>query len=174
MSNSKIKPPEIKGGFQPLHPRFGGRKKRTAAQARSLADEMGIDPLEYMLRLLTVDVVEEVQIDADGNEKQVKVSISTELKIDICKTLANFFYPRLTAQQITGVNEGPIAVATLDMSKLMQDPALAAMAQTLALAMIEADPEPIPAQPRIAGREQPVRNPIETLEKDPLTGHWKE
>jgi hypothetical protein len=133
-------------GFQPGHPRYAGRRKRTAAQARALADQLGVDPLEYLLNLLTMSVLEEIQIDADGNEKLVKVPVSHEMKIEICKTLANFFYPRLTATQVTGKDEGPIAVAQLDVTRLIQDPAMVEMAQTLALKMADADRAQEPAQ----------------------------
>jgi hypothetical protein len=81
-------------GFQPGHARLGGRTKRTAAQARSLADELGVDPLAYLLNLLAVDATEELEFNADGTEKRVKVPVTRDLKIDICKTLAVFFYPR--------------------------------------------------------------------------------
>src|ERR1039458_4930916 len=98
-------------GFQPGHLKVGGRTKRTAAQARSLADELGVDPLAYLLNLLAVDATEELEFAADGTERRVKSPVSRELKIDISKSLAGFFYPKLNAQQITGPNEGPIEVA---------------------------------------------------------------
>jgi hypothetical protein len=45
----------------------------------------------------------------------------------------SFCHARLSAAQVTGKDEGPIAVAALDVTKLMDSPELVAMAQTLAL-----------------------------------------
>jgi len=144
MAEKKEKPTDVAQSnvghrFEESHPRFGGRKKRTAQQARDLAQQLGVDPLEYMLNLLTKDVVEEVEIDAKGKERRIKVPIGHELKIDICKTLANFFYPRLSATQVTGRDEGPLAVATLDVSAILANPELAKAAQDLALAICDAE-----------------------------------
>src|SRR5579884_3299299 len=152
--------------FPPGHQRWGGRRKRTAAEARAMAEEIGVDPLEYMLNLLTRNVVDEIEIDADGNERRVKVPISHLLKIDICKTLANYFYPRLTATQVSG-GDKPVAVDSLDFTQLMRDPAAFAAAQTLAIAMATQGQEP--KQP--SGALVP-RDPLATLEKD-HSGHWK-
>jgi hypothetical protein len=131
--------------FPPHHERFGGRKKRTAMQARELACQLGVDPLEYMLNLLTKDVVEEVEIDAKGKERKVKVPIGHELKIDICKTLANFFYPRLSATQVTGKDDGPLQVAALDLTTIMADPRLSAAAQEIAMLVAEQQARALPA-----------------------------
>lgn len=135
MANKKENPTPHR--FGPGHDKYGGRRKRTAQQARDLAQQLGVDPLEYMLNLLTKDVVEEVEIDADGKERRIKVPIGHELKIDICKTLANFFYPRLSATQVTGRDDGPVAVATLDVTAILANPELAKAAQDLALAICE-------------------------------------
>jgi hypothetical protein len=134
-------------GFQPGHPRVGGRTKRTAAQARSLADELGVDPLAYLLNLLAVDATMELEFAADGTERRVKLPVSRELKIDICKSLAGFFYPKLNAQQITGPNEGPIEVAraNTELERALATPEGVEAAQKLALLMAQADTPPAPA-----------------------------
>ena len=134
--------------FQVGHPRYAGRQKRTAAQARALADQLGIDPLDYMLRLLTVDVVEEVEITTDGTERKIKVPVSHETKIEICKALANFFYPRLNATQVTGRDEGPIelARANTELERAMMTPEGVEAVQKLALLMAQADTPPAPAR----------------------------
>jgi hypothetical protein len=133
--------------FQPGHPRFGGKKKRTAAQARAIAEQLGVDPLEYMLKLLASDTMDEIEIDATtGKRKKVKVPVPQALKVDISKAIIGFFYPRLNAQSITGPSGGAVEVATLDITKLLEDPDTARMAQNLALAMAEQErlglPEP--------------------------------
>src|ERR1039458_9358806 len=97
-------------GFQPGHLKVGGRTKRTAAQARSLADELGVDPLAYLLNLLAVDATEELEFAADGTERKIKVPVSRELKIDISKSICGMFYPRLNAQQISSPDGGPVEI----------------------------------------------------------------
>jgi hypothetical protein len=111
------------------------------------AQEHGIspaDPVEYLLNLLTVDVVEEVEITADGTERKIKVPVSHETKIEICKALANFFYPRLNANQVTGKDEGPVelARATSEMERVLSTPGGVEAVQKLALLMAEADRVP--------------------------------
>lgn len=144
-----------KPGFQPGHARLGGRTKRTAAEARALANELGVDPLEYMLGLLAADATEELEIANDGTERRVKVPVSRELKIDISKNLANFFYPRLTATQVTGADDGPVAIVGVDISKVMQDAALVEMAQTLAIALADRTTPYIPPGEPGTGRSGP-------------------
>lgn len=179
MSKTKQTPknaaiPTGPSGFQPGHPRFSGRKKRTAAQARALADEMGVDPLEFMLAIINSDVIEQTVIE-NGEKKRVEVAIPLDTRLDAAKTVVNYIYPRLTAQQVTGKDDGPIEVAGLDIAKLLQDPAMVEMAQSLAIAMAQADRNPRPA--RICGPDdeqaQAARDPLTTLGRDPQTGHWK-
>jgi hypothetical protein len=133
-------------GFQPGHLRVGGRTKRTAAQARSLADELGVDPLAYLLNLLAVDATEELEFAADGTERRVKLPVSRELKIDISKSLAGFFYPKLNAQQITGPNEGPIEVAraNTELERAMAAPGGVELIQRVAL-LLAGQPDALPA-----------------------------
>ena len=133
-------------GFQPGHLRVGGRTKRTAAQARSLADELGVDPLAYLLNLLAVDATEELEFAADGTERRVKLPVSRELKIDISKSLAGFFYPKLNAQQITGPNEGPIEVAraNTELERAMAAPGGVELIQRVAL-LLAGQPDAAPA-----------------------------
>jgi hypothetical protein len=104
-----------------------------------------------MLRLLTVDVVEEVEITTDGTERKIKVPVSHETKIEICKALANFFYPRLNATQVTGRDEGPIelARANTELERAMMTPEGVEAVQKLALLMAQADTPPAPAPARI-------------------------
>jgi predicted RecB family endonuclease len=146
MSKSKIVVLKALPGFQPGHLRVGGRTKRTAAAARSLADELGVDPLAYLLNLLAVDATEELEFAADGTERRVKLPVSRELKIDISKSLAGFFYPKLNAQQITGPNEGPIEVAraNTELERALATPEGVEAVQKLALLMAAQDAPPAP------------------------------
>jgi hypothetical protein len=152
--------------WQAGHPRFGGKRKNTAAAARAMADEMGVDPLEFMLLIINSDVIEQTVI-IDGKKKRVEVAIPLDMRLDAAKTVVNYMYPRLTAQQIT-CSETPVEV--VDITPLMRDPAMAKMAQALAISMAK-DQAPTPA--RICGPEPTVpRDPMDTLEKNER-GHWK-
>src|SRR3954447_25766249 len=80
--------------WQDGHPRYGGRKKRTAQMARDLAESMGVDPLEFMLSVIKHDVMDQTVIQ-DGKQKKVKVSVPLEIRMDAAKTVAGYMYPRL-------------------------------------------------------------------------------
>jgi hypothetical protein len=140
MSKQKTVTLKALPGFQPGHARYGGRTKRTAAQARSLADELGVDPLAYLLNLLAVDCTEELEVTAEGAERRVKVPVSRDLKIDICKSLAGFFYPKLNSTAVS--SDAPLAVATFDLNRLLENPEVLAAAQDLAL-KISGSSEPL-------------------------------
>jgi hypothetical protein len=158
--------------FQPGHPRYGGKKKRTAAQAREMAATLGIDPLEYMLTLLASDTMDEIEIDATtGKRKKVKVPVPQALKVDISKAIIGFFYPRLNAQSITGPSGGAVEVATLDITTLLSDPEAAKAAQALALKMAEQErlAAGFPDAPKAL---LPAPDPNVALEVD-SHGHWK-
>jgi hypothetical protein len=137
-------------GFQPGHPRVGGRTKRTAAQARSLADLLGVDPLAYLLNLLAADATMELEFAADGTERRVKLPVSRELKIDISKSICGMFYPRLNAQQISGPDEAPIEIAraNTELERAMMTPDGVEAVQKLALLMA-GQPDALPAPARI-------------------------
>ena len=124
-------------GFQPGHIRVGGRQKRTAAQARSLADELGVDPLAYLLNLLAVDATEEVEFTADGTERRVKVPVSRELKVSISQSVVGLFYPRLNTQAVavSGPDGGPIATVSMNFDAILSTPEGVEAAQKLSLLM---------------------------------------
>lgn len=160
-------------GFQEGHQRFGGKKKNTAAAARAMAAEMGIDPLEFMLSIINSDTIEQTVI-VDGKKKRVEVAIPLDMRLDAAKTVVNYMYPRLTAQQISGPSEGPIEVAGLDITKLLQDPAMVEMAQSLAIAMAHADSRPRPAQicgPADSQAQPAGYDPLEPAARDE-NGHY--
>ena len=123
--------------FHEGHARFGGRKKRTAAQARALADEMGVDPLEFMLGLLKSDVIDQTVIE-NGKRKKVKAVVPLDVRLDAAKTVINYMYPRLTATQVTGADDGPVELATLDFTPILANPELSRAAQEIAMQLAEA------------------------------------
>jgi hypothetical protein len=122
-------------GFQPGHARMGGRGKHSIAEARALAAELGVSPMAYLLNLLAVDATEEIEFAADGTERRVKVPVTRALKIEISQSLLNFFHPKLSSTAITGKDDGPLEVTTIDINMLMQNPDLVDAAQRLSLAM---------------------------------------
>ena len=104
--------------------------------ARDLADELGCDPLTFMMRIINSDVIEQTVIE-NGKEKRVKVAIDLATRLDAAKNVAGYLYPRLSAQQVTGKDDGPLALATLDVAAILANPALAETAQQLALMVVE-------------------------------------
>lgn len=132
-------------GFKIRQPRYAGRPKRTAQMARDLADSLGCDPLEFMMRIINSDTIEQTVI-VDGKKQREEVTIPLDTRLHAAKTVVNYLYPRLTAQQITDEDDGPVEIAGLDLTKLLQDPALVEMAQTLAIAMSEAERTPAPTR----------------------------
>jgi hypothetical protein len=95
-----------------------------------------------MMRIVNSDTIEQTVIQPDGSEKQVKIAVDLATRLDAAKAVTPYLHPRLNAQTISGPGDGPLEVAGLDMTKIMENPALVEMAQALALAMIEATPAP--------------------------------
>ena len=124
----KLGPPEG-------HPRWGGRKKRTAQMARDLAEKLNCDPLEFMMRVMTSDTIEQTEIQPDGTEKRVKVAIPLDVRMDAAKTVSQYLYPKLSTTQVTGADDGPVRVGVteLDITQLLKDPVAAQAATELAL-----------------------------------------
>jgi hypothetical protein len=147
MSKSKIVVLKALPGFQPGHLRVGGRTKRTAAQARSLADELGVDPLAYLLNLLAVDATIELEFAADGTERKIKLPVSRELKIDISKSICGMFYPRLNSQTISNPEGGPVEIERVntELERAMSTSEGLEAVQKLALLMAGQGALPAPA-----------------------------
>jgi hypothetical protein len=123
--------------FQPGHPRYGGRKKgspiKRTREAREIAEGLGFHPIE----LLAIIALRGVIPNPDGTETPV----DADMRLDAIKAAAPFLIPRLSAQQITGPNDGPVEIITPEveagMSAIMQDPELCRALQQIALAMAE-------------------------------------
>lgn len=142
--------------FKVGHPRFGGRKpgspnKRTKA-AQDLAKEMGVDPVQFMLSILASDTVQVAMVNeqgcvvlgADGQPIMLTKPIPLDLKADMAKAVAAYIHPKLQATQVTGKDDGPVAVAGFDMTVLMTNPQAVAAAQELALMMAKPDAPALP------------------------------
>jgi hypothetical protein len=122
------------GRFLPGHRKVGGRKKGTPSIqswfAREVAQSKGFNPISAAMDLfLTGDMP---LSPGERRKKRAKLDDQTRVKIllDICK----YIFPVISSVQVTGQNGGPVAVATLDMSSLLADPALARAAQQISLA----------------------------------------
>jgi hypothetical protein len=120
--------------FESGHPRWGGKRKNSTQLVRDLCAEMDVDPMRFMLALIKDGFTTQVVIE-NGKKKRVEVVASLDMRADLSKYVSKFLYPVLSASQISGPDEGPIAVAELDMNKLLQDPASVELMQSLALRM---------------------------------------
>lgn len=134
--------PGTGAGFKIGHPRLGGRKpgsqnKRTR-QAIEICEAMDFHPAA----LLATVVMTGKLPNPDGTT----VDIDAAGRMDALKAICPYVMPRLQATQVTGKDDGPLAVATLDISRILADPALVEQAQNLALAMVDADRNPAPAR----------------------------
>src|SRR5579862_3385949 len=123
--------------FQPGHPKYGGRKKRSPQMVRELADKLGVDPIQFLLKkVIAGETFTEVRIAADGKTKtRVEVPVTLDMKMEACRIVSGYLYPKLSTTQVTGKDEGPIAVAALDITAILQNPELAQAAQRLALGL---------------------------------------
>ena len=170
--------PKRLSGFQPGHPKYptAGRKKRTAQMARDLATKLGCDPLDFMMKIINCDTFTQTAVGEDGQKRKVEVTVDLATRLDAAKAVTPFLYPRLNAQQVTGTDGAPIAVAALDVNKLLADPAALELAQTLALRMTtQGAPQQLPAPAAVepepeSGNRAP--DPVADAERD-SRGHWK-
>jgi hypothetical protein len=160
--------------FEIGHPRYGGKRRNSTQQVRDLCTEMDVDPMRFMLSLIKDGVTTQVVIE-NGKRKRVEVVASLETRTDLAKYVSRFMYPTLTATQVTGRDEGPVEVVGFDITKLLQDPAMVEMAQTLGLALAERERSLAPAC--VHGADQPkglpAPDPTEDFERSRLNGHWK-
>jgi len=124
--------PRKPGAFAPGHARLGGRKKGTKSwSARAIAEETGVHPIRVLLDMMKTGYFPL----AKGEQAKDKRRIPPELYVKVVFEATAYCTPKLSAVQLTGANNGPLAVAALDVTELMKDPALVAAAQTLALGL---------------------------------------
>jgi hypothetical protein len=123
-----------KGRFLPGHKKLGGLKKGTIAVnswiAREVAQSKNFNPLAIALDVFTTGYLPL----APGEDPKKRHKISDELRVKVLLDTCKFLFPTISAMQVSGANEGPIAVASLDMVSLMRDPRLVEAAQALSLA----------------------------------------
>jgi hypothetical protein len=125
------------GQFVDGHSKRGGRKPGIKNwSARAIAEAAGFDPLTIMLEVVRFGYLPLTAGEDPINRKKV----SDELRVKTLLDLNQYVYPRLSATQLTGANDAPLAVATMDLFSIMADPELARAAQTLALGIAQQSP----------------------------------
>jgi hypothetical protein len=133
------------GPFQPGHPRFGGRKRGSVSKrtqlARDIAAAMKFDPVKIAIRVIEEGVLR----NKDGS----LVPVPVEERLKMLRDLQQYIQPKLTAVQVTGKDEGPVNVQTVDIAAILRDPAAAQAAQSLAMAMALADADRPAIEPAV-------------------------
>jgi hypothetical protein len=116
-------------GHKRVHP--GGRERRRFStwNTRHILEEYGVHPIALMIEAVLTGFLP----PRIGEDPKKREPISNEERMRTLRDLASYAVPKLVATQITGANDGPVAVTSLDITQLMSDPALAAAAQDLAL-----------------------------------------
>lgn len=120
--------------FPEGHPRYGGRKRNNAAHARAIAEEMGCDPLRFMLEVVRDGTATKLVVGEDGKKKRVTIEASLELRCDLAKHVSKFLHPTLSAQAVQAqVDVEATTNAVLPIDQIMNRPALAEALGELAL-----------------------------------------
>jgi len=131
--NDPEQPTFKRRGFQPGHPKYGGRKKGTPIKRTKkgieIAEAMGFHPVEFLAHV--------AQHGTMPNPDGTFSPVTTEMRLDAAKSVAPYVAPRLTAAQVTGVDEGPIQTQQVPTEAILQNPALADSLSELALIMAE-------------------------------------
>ena len=118
--------------FEPGHVRYGGRRKNTVAQARALADELGICPMRFLL--LCIDGTVTKTVIENGKRKKVAVDIPLDMRIDCAKHVSRFLFPTLSAAAVQAeVAVDMDAQVALPIDAILARPALADALGDLAL-----------------------------------------
>lgn len=133
-------------GFQPQHPRFSGRRRKTTRRALEIVERLGIDPLEFMAQLLATGTYDEVTVGERGKVTRTKKAVPLDVLVDIAKTFAQYIHPRLSAVAVSGHGGGPIetTTSTITAAAILMNPELSEAMQKIAFAAAEVDA----AQPR--------------------------
>jgi hypothetical protein len=122
--------------FEIAHPRYGGKKRNSTQQVRDMCAEMDCDPMRFMLEIIKTGVTTQVVIE-NGKKKKVEVVADLATRTDLAKYVSRFMYPTLTATAVTGADDGPLALATFDLTPLIADPKAAEVLLQAAMLMAE-------------------------------------
>lgn len=113
--------------------RRGGRGKRSASRAIEIADQLGVDPLKWMLNLLKNGTYQAVVIDEAGKKKRITKVAPLELLLDCARTCTSYIHPKLSSTTVSGHVEKTDTFNLNVMEILAGDPARVAELQSLAL-----------------------------------------
>lgn len=148
--------------------------------AKEWAHKLGMqDPCEFLIRVMNADTFEVTKADAEGNAildakgRPVKqlVVVPLQTRVQCAIELMVYSYPRLSQQSVATHNES--VHASVDITKLIENPATARAAQELALQIAtggmledsEDDEEEENEQPAL-----PAPDPAADFTR---TGHWE-
>src|SRR5689334_22410659 len=102
---------KTKTSFTVGHVKVGGRRKgspvKRTAEAREIAEQLGFHPVAFLAHVAMTGKIP----NQDGPETPV----SAEDRLDAAKAVAPYLLPKLSAQQVTGKDDGPIEVVTPEM-----------------------------------------------------------
>jgi hypothetical protein len=110
---------------------------RRTAEAREIAERMGFHPIEWLLRV----AVDGVMLNPDGTE----TVCDTDQRLDAAKTATKYLTPVPLASK-EPEEDKTVEISSIDINRMMEDPALVEAAQTLALAASSAPSVPDPVQ----------------------------
>jgi hypothetical protein len=109
--------------------------------ARDIAAAMKFDPIKVAIRVIEEGVLR----NKDGST----VPVPVEERLKLLRDISQYIQPKLTAVQVTGKDDGPVNVQTVDIAAILRDPAAAQAAQSLAMAMALADAERPQIEPAV-------------------------
>jgi hypothetical protein len=119
--------------FEIGHPRHGGKRRNSTQMVRDLCAELDVDPMRFMLEIIKSGVTTQVVIE-NGKKKKVEVVADLATRTDLAKFVSRFMYPTLTSTAVTGADgEGPVEVASLNLTAVLSNPELCRTAMELAM-----------------------------------------
>jgi hypothetical protein len=97
---------------QPKHPGSGrkpGTPNRATREAQELADQLGINPFEVLLRFAAGDTdALGLKPYVDGKGRHRDPAVPLDLRMQAAAAASRFLLPQLKAVEMTGAGGGPI------------------------------------------------------------------
>lgn len=152
-SNRNVRNPS-KPGFHKGHLRAAnsGRKKHSSQYVRQLSEELGICPIDFLLRIVRDGYVVKTVLK-DGKRTKVEVDAPLEMQVDCAKTLAQYIVPKLQSTALTNADhDGPVESVnvSLDFTKLSAAEIEAIQTVALVMARSDDDQPPVIDAPAVA------------------------
>lgn len=115
--------------FQKGHAKLGGRRKKNfTLQVRELCQTMGINPIQIALDLI-----------ATGKLPGTAERATMAQRLKALDAILPFCTPKLSSNTTVAAVKVDQSTTSFDVTQLMKDPKLAEAAQTIALAMVDAE-----------------------------------